>query len=1108
MKRAREESTPSSASMHDSKYRRVAPKVDGEGFEGRSLAPEMASPYSGRSSQGPIGHMQYGSPPHSYPGSGHAFIPPYGVSPGQPIQQVGPGSANGSPGSGAPPYQGRVKFETALDFLDQVKTQFSSQPSVYRQFLKIMKDFKSQEIDTPGVINRVSELFKGHNHLIMGFNKFLPEGYKIENEMFLPPMQHHHGMVNPVPIAPQLQVPPVSPNQQAMMNPQHAAAAAAATAKQPELDHARNFVKRIKVRFEKQPETYKTFLSILHTYHKENHTISEVYEQVAELFHDHPDLLAEFKQFLPDNQAPGQQPIPAPRRTKKMSAAAAASAASAAQLQGGAGYHPSAAGSAKARNLAMEGQKVPKQGRRKAADEDHTVSIRHSDKEASREDLRPKRGQSSSSAGNGQGYGGHASQFNVEEFDFFYRIKRTLRNDSLYNDFIKCLHLFNVGIISKAELTRLLADLFEHHPEIFDEIRIFADLNIEDLQDPDAAPKTHMQLMSFGSRADVDFRTCKRYGPSYRALPPDYQQPPCTGRAEVPFREVLNDCWVSVPTGSEDGSFKAARKNQFEEVLFKCEDDRYELDMVIELNLSTIRAFEMIIRQIMEFPRNDLAHFRVEPLDIQYVRSIERIYGTKGKEMIQLIYNNPVVAVPIVLRRLRTKDQEWRKVRSEWNKIWREINEKNYHKALDHQSFYFKQKEKKTLTTKELVQEIKNQKNNGDGKKKVAEIKFEFKTTRIFADITHIIRTFISQTLSKSEREKIETFLSDFLSPFFQTALMESTNPFNTTSSSSSSSGTGAQTDKGHSTLFFGNKASYIFFRLYQLLYHRLETAHEIAKTAHHQQRASSVKSIINAGRPNVPKERLFHSVEEMYDYYVNDLLLPFATGDLETNKYEDECRQTLGISSYVLFTMDKLVPFVVRQIQDLVMDETASKLLSLHQYESKRSNGFVEHIYHSNSLKYLGDKRCYRVEFSLGRSKVLSLQMLDISNQPKLMELNSQKWNQYVETYVQNESSGFDVRKHHIFMLRNMIKNQPKAMENLEIDNKLTGKLCLSTYRLFYVEETEDYYYRKGQMRHSQRSHNSSRQCDRLHHLMESRSSSHNFSLTPSSSSSSMHDS
>lgn len=39
-------------------------------------------------------------------------------------------------------------------------------------------DFHS--IDTPGVINRVSELFAGHPNLIQGFNTFLPPGYRIE----------------------------------------------------------------------------------------------------------------------------------------------------------------------------------------------------------------------------------------------------------------------------------------------------------------------------------------------------------------------------------------------------------------------------------------------------------------------------------------------------------------------------------------------------------------------------------------------------------------------------------------------------------------------------------------------------------------------------------------------------------------------------------------------------------------------------------------------------------------------------------------------------------------------------------------------------------------
>merc|ERR1719502_2100339 len=67
-----------------------------------------------------------------------------------------------------------------------------------------------------------------------------------------------------------------------------------------EFDQAINYVTKIKTRFAKQPETYKQFLEILHTYQKEQKTIKEVYEQVSTLFKNHADLLGEFSQFLPD----------------------------------------------------------------------------------------------------------------------------------------------------------------------------------------------------------------------------------------------------------------------------------------------------------------------------------------------------------------------------------------------------------------------------------------------------------------------------------------------------------------------------------------------------------------------------------------------------------------------------------------------------------------------------------------------------------------------------------------------------------------------------------------------------------------------------------------
>jgi paired amphipathic helix protein Sin3a len=43
----------------------------------------------------------------------------------------------------------------------KVKKEFSDKPETYNEFLDIMKNFKAQTIDTPGVIKKVSELFRG-----------------------------------------------------------------------------------------------------------------------------------------------------------------------------------------------------------------------------------------------------------------------------------------------------------------------------------------------------------------------------------------------------------------------------------------------------------------------------------------------------------------------------------------------------------------------------------------------------------------------------------------------------------------------------------------------------------------------------------------------------------------------------------------------------------------------------------------------------------------------------------------------------------------------------------------------------------------------------------
>jgi paired amphipathic helix protein Sin3a len=56
-------------------------------------------------------------------------------------------------------------------------------------------------------------------------------------------------------------------------------------------------------RFQDRPEIYKQFLEILQTYQRESKPIQDVYAQVTHLFNTAPDLLEDFKQFLPESAA-------------------------------------------------------------------------------------------------------------------------------------------------------------------------------------------------------------------------------------------------------------------------------------------------------------------------------------------------------------------------------------------------------------------------------------------------------------------------------------------------------------------------------------------------------------------------------------------------------------------------------------------------------------------------------------------------------------------------------------------------------------------------------------------------------------------------------------
>lgn len=725
-----------------------------------------------------------------------------------------------------------LNVKDALSYLDQVKIQFFNQADVYNNFLDIMKDFKSQSIDTPGVIDRVSTLFRGHPNLIQGFNTFLPPGYRIECSMdptnpnpirvttptgtsTRPNIGGGGGGAAPGPYPQWSEQPPVPQfgQEQAQQGP----------GGQIEFNHAISYVNKIKTRFANQPDIYKQFLEILQTYQREQKPIGEVYEQVTQLFANSPDLLNDFKQFLPDS---GNQPLLQQSSHEDMLIAHGGQSQGhptdkqvyysggngVSQLPPLGNFQPNINAQVPnpeqhyrnnyqvpaTQEVGIGGQIIadglPKKN-------DHYAYENHYNEEALYSSIRgapqaPSIVKQSSAA---PGYPGPGAKplvktnptlvpgipepvppsANVpqssllEELGFFDKVKKAVGNKQTYNEFLKVLNLYSQDIIDKETLVaRVDSFLGDKFPDLLNWFKQFVGYKEKSLHIEDITFKKHQLELSL----------CKTYGPSYRQLPKVETYMPCSGRDEMCW-EVLNDEWVGHPTwASEDSGFISHRKNQYEEILFKIEEERLEFDYHMEANLRTIQTLETIANRIANMTPEQKASFKLPPglghsSQTIYKKVIRKIYDKdRGFEVIDALHENPSVAVPVVLKRLKQKDEEWKRAQREWNKVWREMEQKVFYKSLDHLGLTFKQADKKLLTAKQLVSEISTVKVEQQNKrvhpltpKPQEQLEYKFTDNDIIFDIIRLSEFYIlhSSNYSANDREKLGAFFKHFVSLLF-----------------------------------------------------------------------------------------------------------------------------------------------------------------------------------------------------------------------------------------------------------------------------------------------------------------------------------------------------
>ncbi|KAJ1675234.1 hypothetical protein EV182_001669, partial [Spiromyces aspiralis] len=1327
---------------------------------GPSLAPIYSPSATGSSHESSRAQpLALPPPPAASSSSSLSSLPlPRAVTPSRP-----PASTSALNSGGPPPQENSnraLNVQDALSYLDNVKVVFRDRPEVYNNFLDIMKDFKSQTIDTPGVINRVSTLFRGHISLIRGFNAFLPPGYHIEcsenphdpvrvttpsgttisdigggqggrqqprpnadrsvqysqphgaDSYYSsqqqqpqphtlpsstsgpspsqqagppPPQQQQQQQVSygrqsavqssyspqtsqvtpqanrqaPGPYSSSLlqqqqqqPPPPQAPSLPHYGGPSSTSYPANASASPPtyhppppqtgprppsrappmEFDHAINYVNKIKMRFAAEPDHYREFLDILQTYQRDSRPINEVYEKVRRLFANAPDLLNEFKQFLPefpDSVSAPPQPLALQAGQAHSSVGASPQvvpsnlsvlppppgggvAPSPAQAVGGGTGGPATAGMgtpttsmAIAPSISTPG----KSGSRKRRVGPGVGTPPTATKRRAKH--KPEDSGSPVYAMNGgtvattapdtlgtvppativQGING-AALATEEELSFFERVKRFIGRTSTYNEFLKLLNMFNQEIIDPKTLVERVEPFIGGDRELFEWFKNF--VGFDDLPEEFDNPEDSQQESDATGLKPVvprvSLETRKSYGHSYRLLPACETKAKCSGRDAMCW-EVLNDRWASHPTwASEESEFVHHRKSQYEDALFRCEEERHEMDINIETNLYVIRLLMPIARQIEQMTPEEKQGFKLPKGFGGYSealprRALRKIYDEqRALEVLDALHTHPAVAAPIVLKRLKQKDEDWRRQRREMNKVWREIDAKNFYKSLDHQGPVFKSSDRKAISAKNLIAEIEMLRREQQEKlrhdqltqpgsvesalKHRYQLHYRFVVPRIIGDLTELVFTNINRQnqITGSERDEIGNFFNRFFGELFgiDKPLMTIDNdddeeedqvggvdPDKATAygnggdkddqangdkdddrmkveepelsnvppqepeeslgaksnedrhikaepsataasakqglisshswvqgSSSVNCGDRGDGDQGAdgkrcdnsrsiSRAFYGNSTFYVFLRIFQKLYARLEHLYNIAdecrENSMFEERSKSVAAQLSLSE--VPELLRPYDLAKG-DYY--EIFLDFASrfisGDIDQPNFEEVLRILFGTKAYKLSNVDKLVQALAKQAQNIVSDSRCTELISLFDKNvvSEKST-LRSHIYYRMKVETsLGpDESVYRIDY-LYTEKAMTIQLLmrsDMTLDQAVTE--EERWGYYVDSYVLFEpTEGVPQRSSDsppVYLNRTL--RTAERPYDIHCRSGLEIKIAVNTYKLCFLTGSEDVY-------------------------------------------------
>jgi hypothetical protein len=188
------------------------------------------------------------------------------------------------------------------------------------------------------------------------------------------------------------------------------------------------------------------------------------------------------------------------------------------------------------------------------------------------------------------------------------------------------------------------------------------------------------------------------------------------------------------------------------------------------------------------------------------------------------------------------------------------------------------------------------------------------------------------------------------------------------------------------SSVFYGNEAFYLFFRLHHILCDRMDRAFQLAERARTRRRRRVAPSPVD------PHDKFLALLSQLLAAVSSSS----ASSEEAKVHFEEQIRQALGPNAYTLFNLSEIIERTVQRLHALACAQAGNaavcqRLVELHSLHTARINAgrsratpdLIDGIYRETVCNLLGpDVSCYKFEWSAPSSRnrhgILSIRLVE----------------------------------------------------------------------------------------------------------------------------------